>query len=117
MTPKTYTARYGPTKAAAQSVAKWLRDSGLMVTSLAPGRQYLSVKGTAAQVNKAFATTMTYYRKSGALRRAPATTPSVPTSVAPEILGVTRLAASTARMKPATVPPPDGFRNARPCSS
>ena len=117
VTPKTYTARYGPTKAAAQSVAKWLRDSGLTVTSLAPGRQYLSVKGTAAQVNKAFATTMTYYRKSGALRRAPATAPSVPTSVAPEILGVTGLAASTARMKPATVPPPDGFRNARPCSS
>jgi subtilase family serine protease len=117
VTPQAYTARYGPTKAAAHAVASWLRESGLKVTSVAPGRQYLTVKGTAAQVNKAFATTMTYYRKGGALHRAPAATPSAPTAVAPQVLGVTGLADTTAKMKPTVVAPPAGFRNARPCSA
>jgi subtilase family serine protease len=116
VTPGAFTAQFGPTRAATRSVSQWLRGAGLKVTSVSAGR-YLSVTGTAAQANKAFGTTLAYYRKDGKLRRAATDALSAPAAVASQILGVTGLTQSSVRMKPTTVPPEPGFRNARPCSA
>jgi subtilase family serine protease len=115
ITPKTYDAQFAATGAQVSAVRSWLTSAGLRVTSVATGNRYVTVTGTSAAAEKAFATHLALFHHAGARRQAPTTALTVPSSVAGSVLGVTGLAQDSVRMKPAIAQPPV-FRNAQPCS-
>lgn len=116
LTPAQYRARFAPTGATVSPVKAWLASSGMHVTGVAFANRYVSATGSADAVRRAFGATIGLYRMSGRTLHAPTADFSVPASVASAVAGVTGLE-SQQRLKPtAKYPPPNGFRNARPCS-
>ncbi len=124
-----YHARYDATDATVAKVTGFLRDNHLRVTSVEAHNRYLSVTGKNADVQQALAVTLKKFHHRGQLVQANTKAVSLPTSVASSVLTVSGLdttpnvvrhnsnpakARKTARASVA--PPPDGFRNARPCS-
>ncbi len=121
LTPAQYRATYGPTMAAVRGVQSWLASAGLRVTGVEAQRRYVSISGTVAEANKAFATTIRRYRHDGHAVQAPSSAVRVPAAQAAAVLTVTGLDTTPHLVRPASaqepnVRPPSGFRNARPCS-
>jgi subtilase family serine protease len=118
-----FNAKYAPTNAAVAKVRSFLKSSGFKVGSVAAGNRWVNASGTVAQINKAFSTTMRTYTVAGKRLRAPATTLSVPSSVASNIIAVTGLAQTAAHpnvVQPdagATVKPADAPVTTSPCST
>jgi subtilase family serine protease len=139
-------ARFAPTQTQVDSVRSWLNSSGFAVDSVPTNNAFVEATGTAAQVNSAFDVQLGEYTVRGETLRAPNTDLSVPASLASTVLGVvgvdqseslmtpslaggpTDVGTSTATARanavdstpastPGVVPPPAGFRNARPCSA
>jgi len=81
--------RFGATAAQLAEVRSWLTASGFTVTDATV--HYLSVRGTAAAVQRAFATRLHAYRKGGHTYTAPAATVTAPAEVASAVLAVTGL--------------------------
>ncbi len=144
LSPEQFRAAYGPTPAMIGRVTSWLRDAGLSVSSPKLNNRYVEVNGTVGAAQKAFGTGFAYYRKGTAgTFQAPATSVSVPRALAADVLSVTGLDESPARVTPKTTTGatlaeprenpqapqalakakapvqiyPYGFRNAGPCSS
>lgn len=137
LTPTQVLDAYSPTAASVAAVGSWLASQGLAVGYVPTNRAYVSARGTAAQIETAFATRLEDYRVRGIDVRAPATDPSVPTNLSSTVEGVVgldqsaRLIAPThiagddnrggpsATQRAATVAPSAsptiGFRNAPPC--
>ncbi|GGF34498.1 serine protease [Marmoricola endophyticus] len=121
LTAAQYHAAYDPSSASVKTVRGFLADNGLTVSGVGPAKRYLSVTGTNAAVEKAFATTMGLFTHDGEQVQTNTTDISVPASLAPLVIGVTGLDTETRTMShrhltgPAA-PPSAGFRNARPCS-
>ncbi len=115
LTAKQAQARFGATKA--QAVKSWLTASGLKVTGVT--RHYVSVSGDVAAAEKAFGTQLHNFAKGSKTYRAPASTASVPESLADAVLTVTGLDnAPHMATHDDQLPPPDTvFRNAGPFSS
>ena len=126
--------RFSPTSATVGAVSGYLASHGLRVTGVSDNRLFLTVEGTAAQVQEAFDTQLGVYDVKGQLRRAPQRPGTVPSAIAGSIQAVTGLtgaalmrpssagregasAAAHPAAAPNVVPPPDGFRNAPPCST
>jgi subtilase family serine protease len=119
LTPAQYRAQYEPSRAEVRSVAKWLRASGFS-TSVERYHRYVAGAGTVAAAEQAFGTTLESYQLNGQVVLAPTSAATVPAAVAGSVLGVVGLDTAPRLMKPAgatPVPPPPGFRNARPCST
>lgn len=121
LTASTYHQRFDPTRATVAAVTKFLTANGLKVTGTERFDTYLSVRGTAAAADRAFGTTLTWYRRDGKVVQAPATDLRLPEQIRSQVLGVTGLDTATNRAHPASPPPPlpppsPGFINARPCS-
>jgi len=119
-----FRARFAPTKADASAVQSWLRSQGFTVTGTLPSRMFVEASGTAAMIEKTFATTMRTYRFQGHNLHANNSALSLPagtsTSVVDQIQGIVGLDQGSALKKPAdTLPgPPDGARyGVQPCSS
>jgi subtilase family serine protease len=91
LTPAQFNARYAPGRDAVSRVSAFLRSSGLTVTAVAAGNRWVAATGSAGQVNAAFATTVRTYAWHGRRLRAPATTPSIPASIAADVLAVSGL--------------------------
>src|SRR5581483_10065199 len=53
MTPRQVADRFGPSSGAVSKVTSWLRKSGLVVEQVPGDRSFLSVSGTAEQVERA----------------------------------------------------------------
>jgi subtilase family serine protease len=118
-------AQFAPTSAQVSSVRGWLGSAGFGIDSVPSNNAFIEATGTAAQVDKAFNVQLGNYSVQGSTLRAPNTDLSVPASIAPNVVGVLGVDQAENLMKPmldagstpSVVPPPDGFRNARPCSA
>ncbi len=88
LTDDQFDAAYGPLASDFAALQAHLTSFGLKVTEAPSNRAYVSVEGTAAQVNAAFGTTLGQYRVKGALKRAPMTLAKLPASLAPVVKGV-----------------------------
>jgi subtilase family serine protease len=143
LTAAQFRARYAPSAATVAAVRAFLTGSGLSVTEVAGNRAYVRARGTVAQVQKTFGTSLKQYTVQGQSIRAAATAPTVPASLQGKVIAVSGLASISQLMKPqhedgpkvkgstaaltkaatkastatTSAPPPDAFVNARPCST
>ncbi|KIZ18347.1 S53 family peptidase [Streptomyces natalensis] len=110
-------ARYGATHDQISKVTDWLKNSGLKVTGTT--NRYVTVTGDAAATERAFATDLHNYRKSGHTYHAPSVTASAPASLADAVLTVTGLdnAPRFSQHHTQLPPPSPVFRNSGPFSS
>ncbi|MFE7316805.1 protease pro-enzyme activation domain-containing protein [Streptomyces sp. NPDC057555] len=118
LSPSQVRARYGATQDQIARVTAWLKKSGLTVTGT--NNRFVTVTGDAAAAERAFATGLHNYRKSGHTYHAPSATASAPASVADAVLTVTGLdnAPRLARHHSTELPPPSPvFRNSGPFST
>ena len=133
LTDAQWEARYSPTTAAVGTASAWLRQQGFSVGAVPADRLFVPAVGTAAQVERAFSTSLGNYQVNGKTVRLASGTLSIPASLAATVSGVlgvnqsvatpaltngdsasTSQAASPAQGEPA---PPAGFRNPQPCSA
>ena len=112
-----YVARFAPTADQVAAVTRWLTAAGLRIDTVGPDNHYLSVSGSTAAINAAFATQLARYAVNGKQVQAPTKTLSVPSSLAGNVLSVTGLTKLGHRMKPADLGAPAPFVNGTPCSS
>jgi subtilase family serine protease len=83
-------------------VRKFLSDAGLSVGAVAEGNRWIQATGTVAQLDSAFATTVRTYSWRGAHLQAPATTVSIPSTIAADVMTVTGLDDSGRLRRPYT---------------
>jgi subtilase family serine protease len=127
-----WVSRFAPTSATVAAAKSWLSKQGFKVGAVPKSRMFVAATGTAAQVEKAFSTSLSYYQVNGHKVRLADSSMSVPSSVAGTISGVTGVnqyvmttsltdgtAAPAAKAGPADAepPPPAGFKNPQPCSA
>jgi subtilase family serine protease len=124
LSPAQVRARYAATDATVSSVRHWLGSAGFTVGATASNNAYIQASGTAAQIQHAFAVHLNVYSVKGQHRRAVDANLSLPSSILSSVTSVNGLnqalakpLSSRAAAVPATVPPPDGFRNAPPCGA
>ncbi len=98
LTPEEYGARFGASDADLSKITQWLQQQGLQVLSMARGRDWIAVSGTAAQVEAAFQTEVHSYLVDGETHFANATEPSVPAAIGSLVKGIRGL--NDFRMKP-----------------
>ncbi|HEY1639282.1 MAG TPA: S53 family peptidase [Streptosporangiaceae bacterium] len=120
----TFNARYAPARSAVTAVRAWLRSQGFQVTTTLPSGMYVEASGSAAQVEKTFATRLRNYSYLGKTVRAnatalslPASTPATVTKAISGVLGIDQ--GSTLKVPADTLPgPPPGSRyGVQPCSA
>ena len=111
-----YHRRFDASSATVRTVSGWLEDNDLSVDAVGAHHRYLAVSGSNAAVQKAFAVTIKQFRRHGRTVQANTSAVSVPASIASYVSTVSGLDTAPHFVKHAVSPPPDGFRNARPCS-
>lgn len=113
-----YQATYGTTVATVRQVERWLSSAGLTVTGVGEQNSYLAITGTVAAAQRAFGASIERFRHDGQTVQAPASSLTVPASIAGTVVTVSGLDTTAHTAAPASTqdPPPAGFRNARPCS-
>jgi len=124
LSPAQVRAQYAATDATVRAVRQWLGSAGFAVGETASNNAYVPATGTVAQIQRAFAVHLNTYSVRGQRRRAADADLRLPQSIAASVLSVNGLnesvskpLTSAATSSPATVPPPDGFRNAPPCGA
>jgi subtilase family serine protease len=124
LSPAQVRAQYAATDATVRAVRRWLGSAGFAVGKTASNNAYVPATGTVAQIQRAFAVHLNTYSVRGHRRRAADADLRLPLSIAASVLSVNGLnesmskpLTSAATSSPATVPPPDGFRNAPPCGA
>jgi hypothetical protein len=89
ITPDEFTRRYSPTQQSYDAVAAFARAHGLAVTRTTPNRLLLSVSGSAAAVESAFAVHLGRYQGAdGRVFHAPDADPAIPVSLIGRLSGV-----------------------------
>jgi subtilase family serine protease len=117
LTGAQFRARFSPSAADAAKVGSWLRSQGLRLGRSPKSRLWVEATGSASQVEKAFGVTLNDYRHLSHITRAPSADPTVPSSLAGIVRGVTGLADIQARINdPGDAPPPPAFVVGKPCS-
>ena len=120
LTNAQFNARYAPARADVTSVQRWLKTQGFTVSKTLPSGQLIEASGTAAQVEKAFNTTLGNYSYKGKTVRSNATALTLPSDAPAAIHGILGVDQGSALKQPAdTLPgPATGFRTGvQPCSS
>lgn len=143
LTPAQWEARFSPTTAQVSTVTTWLSQQGFHVGSVSPDRLRIAVTGTAAQVERAFSTTLSYHEVDNHTLRFADSNLSVPAALAGIVNGAPGInenlatddvsSGATGTNAPAAVPdggtgpvaghgpspfpPPSGFKPAPPCGS
>ena len=132
LTPAQWESRYSPSASQVAEVSAFLRSAGFSVGQVSADRMAVSASGTAAQVEHAFSTSLSYHRVDGAKLRLNDRALSVPGDLAGIVVGVTGISETLARPFNTTddpvrsapqssgsgnAPPPPGFRVAPPCGS
>jgi len=105
LTPEEYAQHFGGSDADLAQITGWLQSQGLTVTGVARARNWISVDGTAAQVERAFQTEIHNYVENGATHFANSTSLSLPVALQGIIGGIHGL--NDFRMKPAKRAPHD----------
>ena len=116
LTPAQYQAQFGTTDATVHAVSSYLTSAGLEVTGVGASNRYVTVKGTVSAAEKAFGAQIERYTHDGRTVQAPASLLKVPGDIAASVLTVSGLDTTPKIVRPASAPPPAGFRNAHPCS-
>ena len=89
ITPDEFTARYGPTQESYDAVAAFARAHGLTILHTSPSRLLLSVSGSTAAIEAAFALHMVRYQAAdGRVFHAPDAGPAIPVSLVGRLSGV-----------------------------
>jgi len=108
LTPRSFAARYGPTRSAVRSVETALRRAGLKVGSPSANDLILPVSGSVGRVESAFHTRLGAYRLAGGGQGwAAETVPLLPSSVAGSVqavLGLNELATPHSMLERAPTP-------------
>ncbi len=91
LTPQQFASQFGATDDQLAATTAWLQSQGLNVDAIATSRTRMTVSGTAAQVQSAFAVTLRRYQVANALYVANATQPSLPSEAAALVAGVSGL--------------------------
>ncbi len=78
LTPEQFAAKFGATEQQIQAASGWLSRQGFVVGDVARGGGWISFKGTAAQVERAFATRLGGYSAGGRSMVVAATEPTLP---------------------------------------
>lgn len=97
LSPDRYTARFGPSRAAARGVAAWLRAAGFAGIHAVGHRSYVRATASVATIEAALRTQIKLYRPSAKVNagrdtlRANSRPVSVPAALAGSVLGVTGL--------------------------
>jgi subtilase family serine protease len=132
LTDAQWNATYAPTQAEVSAASSWLRQEGFSVAAVPRDRLFVSAAGTAARVEKAFSTSLSYYKVNGETVRLANDQLSVPSSIAGSVSGVVGVneylettplttgdsAPKSVAAQPGQEPaPPAGYRNPQPCSS
>jgi len=96
LTPQQFGQQFGPSDQDIQIITTWLQSHGFQVAPISNGRTTIEFSGTASQVQEAFHTAIHKYsvpKKSGAVEDhwANSTDPSIPTALAPLIVGIDTL--------------------------
>jgi subtilase family serine protease len=124
LTNAQFDARYAPAASDVKSVQSWLRSQGFTIATTLRSGMLVEASGTAAQVEKAFATTLANYRLQGKTVRSNSTALSLPAgasaAVRTAVSGVVGIDQGSELKQPAdTLPgPPAGSRfGVSPCSS
>jgi uncharacterized protein (TIGR03437 family) len=98
LTPEEYGQRFGVSDADMSTITQWLQQQGLNLLSVARGRSWIAVSGTAAQVETAFQTEIHSYVADGETHFANASQPSVPAAFGSLVQGIRGL--NDFKMKP-----------------
>jgi subtilase family serine protease len=127
-----WASRFGPTTSEVTRATSWLRKAGFTVGAIPRDRLYVTAKGTARAVERAFGIQLSYYRVNGHTVRLADGALSVPSAMAGVVAGavgvnqylastglaVTEHAPAAKSAKPGQEPaPPAGFRNPPLCSA
>ena len=115
LTPAQFRARFSPSQADYAAVSSWLESQGLTVTAGPDNRHWVNATGSAAEVSRAFGTTLGTYKYRGGAHRAPDSEPSMPASISGLVTAVTGL--EDGDFATPSAAPPAAFVNAPPCSS
>jgi subtilase family serine protease len=109
LSPAAYTARFGAPSAEASGVEAWLRSSGFTGVTTDAQRDYVQATGLVSAIDSALHVQMKYFRPSAAVNagsyqlRANDRAISLPSAIAPSVLGVTGL--DNAAPKPTYIRP------------
>ncbi len=133
LTAAQWESRFSPATSEVSSARAWLASEGFKVGAVSKDRITISASGTAAQVEKAFGTTLKNYKLHGHTVRMAASTLSVPASLSGSVagaLGINQNLATTAAASGSAAstrasataaspfpPAPPAFITARPCGS
>lgn len=98
LTPEQFADRFGMTANDMARVTDWLKGQGLQVVSVARGRQFVVLGGSAAQLENAFRMEIHRYNVDGEMHFANATLPSIPAALSGIVGGFRGL--DDFRMKP-----------------
>ncbi len=125
LTAAQWEARFSPTTADVTQVKRFLRADGFTVGAVSADRMSVSASGTAAQVEQAFGTSLSYHTVDHQQLLLADTNLSVPTSIAGIVDGVSGVSDTLAQPDSTTggpspaatanAKPPAGFRNPQPC--
>ena len=91
LTPEQFGEMFGPSKEDMDAVVGWLLAQGFKVDEVAAGRLAITFSGSAAQVQRAFRTTLREFSIDGETRHANAEAPSIPSALASVVSGVVSL--------------------------
>ncbi len=94
LTPEQVGLQFGASATTVNMVVNYLRSRGITITLQAPNRMAIMAKGTVAQVQSAFGTTIKNYSGPGQFGgtisfQANATSLNLPTNIAPQVVAVT----------------------------
>ena len=81
LTPAQWDAQYSPTSAQVTQVTTWLGQEGFQVGTVSPDRLRIDVTGTAARVEQAFSTTLSYHLVEGRTVRLVDSNLTIPSSL------------------------------------
>ena len=88
LTPMQFAAEYGASADQIAAVSAWAEAAGLTVEAVSPAAVRLTLTGSAASVQSAFAAPIHQFQIAGAMYFANTMQPSLPASLAPLVAGV-----------------------------
>jgi subtilase family serine protease len=109
LSPAAYTARFGASSAEAAGVEAWLRSSGFSAVGTDAQRDYVQATGSVSTIDSALRVQLKYFRPTADVNagsyqlRANDRAISLPSAIAPSVLGVTGL--DNAAPKPTYIRP------------
>ena len=114
LSPSAFRARFARPQSDVQAARRWLSSQGFSIGAVPANHTTIAASGTVAQIERAFQTSLNEYRVGRHVVRAPASAPSVPSSLNGVVRGVLDLA--DVRHRVGAPRPPGAFRAGRPCS-